>query len=220
MLPLNKFRKKCFCSYFNSGIGRWKVNLKFLQLLMKVEKEVKVLSSKLWFFFPFSFCLSSILPSLPSFPPSFLVAFLFLLKLINSVSPQTHAQFKITTINLSTSWKISENFEISPLTPCYHQEDSFSVLWNTQSKLSLCSRSWCEKHVENPGWTVPLQSCLFILSSVEGRFILWSRCYSTSWDQILDWNERWGEKMGSTMMTINYLSTEKLVDLCFVCHFI
>lgn len=124
MLPLNKFRKKCFCSYFNSGIGRWKVNLKFLQLLMKVEKEVKVLSSKLWFFFPFSFCLSSILPSLPSFPPSFLVAFLFLLKLINSVSPQTHAQFKITTINLSTSWKISENFEISPLTPCYHQEDS------------------------------------------------------------------------------------------------
>ena len=90
---------------------------------MQVEKEVKVLNSKLWFF-PFSFlsfCLSSIFPSLPSFPPSFLVAFLFFLKLINYVSSQTHAQFKITTINLSTSWKISENLAISPLTPCYHQ---------------------------------------------------------------------------------------------------
>ena len=44
---MNKFREKCSCSYFNSGIGRWKVNLKFLQLVMKVEKEVKVLNSKL-----------------------------------------------------------------------------------------------------------------------------------------------------------------------------
>lgn len=90
---------------------------------MKVEKEVKVLNSKLWFFpFPFlPFCLSSIPPFLPSLPPSFFVAFLSFLKLINSVSSQTHVQFKITTINLSTSWKNSENFEISPLTPCYHQ---------------------------------------------------------------------------------------------------
>ena len=124
---------------------------------------------------------------------SFLPSFLSFVKLINSLSSsQSHAEFKITTINYPLHEKTQRILRYHPDFMLPPGKDSSSLsLWNTQSKLSLCSISWCEKHVENPMWTAALQSCIFILSSVEGRrFILWSSCFwlghRYSWDQILD----------------------------------